>query len=37
MRLIAKLPTIAAMSYKSRGQPVMYPDNSLSYAATSCA
>jgi citrate synthase len=33
MRLIAKLPTIAAMSYrKSRGLPVMYPDNSLSYA-----
>ncbi|MCK6574319.1 citrate synthase [Myxococcota bacterium] len=33
MRLIAKLPTIAAMSYrKSRGLPIMYPDNSLSYA-----
>ena len=32
-RLIAKMPTIAAMSYKfSIGQPFMYPDNSLSYA-----
>jgi citrate synthase len=32
-RLIAKLPTIAAMAYrKSRGLPIMYPDNSLSYA-----
>ena len=31
-RLIAKLPTIAAMAYrKSRGLPIMYPDNSLSY------
>ncbi len=31
-RLIAKLPTIAALAYrKSRGQPVMYPDNHLSY------
>ena len=32
-RLIAKMPTIAAMSYKySVGQPFMYPDNSLDYA-----
>jgi citrate synthase len=32
-RLIAKMPTIAAMAYKySVGQPFMYPDNSLSYA-----
>ncbi len=32
-RLIAKMPTIAAMSYKfSIGQPFMYPDNSLTYA-----
>jgi len=31
-RLIAKLPTIAAYSYKkSIGQPLPYPDNSLSY------
>lgn len=32
-RLIAKLPTIAAMAYKySIGQPFMYPRNDLSYA-----
>lgn len=32
-RLIAKMPTIAAMSYKySIGQPFIYPDNNLSYA-----
>jgi len=32
-RLIAKIPTIAARSYKySIGQPHVYPDNSLSYA-----
>ncbi len=32
-RLIAKMPTIAAMAYKySIGQPFLYPDNSLSYA-----
>ena len=32
-RLIAKMPTLAAMSYKfSIGQPFMYPDNTLSYA-----
>jgi citrate synthase len=33
-RLIAKMPTIAAMSYKySIGQPFMYPDNTLDYAS----
>ena len=33
LRLIAKMPTLAAMSYKySIGQPFMYPDNSLGYA-----
>ena len=32
-RLIAKMPTIAAMAFKySHGQPFMYPQNSLSYA-----
>ncbi len=32
-RLLAKIPTIAAFSYKkSIGQPFVYPDNSLSYA-----
>jgi citrate synthase len=32
-RLIAKIPTIAAMAYKySVGQPVVYPKNSLDYA-----
>ena len=32
-RLLAKLPTIAAHAYKqSRGQPYIYPDNSLSYS-----
>lgn len=32
-RLIAKIPTIAARSYKySIGQPTVFPDNSLSYA-----
>jgi citrate synthase len=31
-RLIAKMPTIAAMAFKySVGQPFVYPDNSLSY------
>jgi citrate synthase len=31
-RLIAKMPTLAAMAYKySVGQPFVYPDNSLSY------
>ena len=33
-RLIAKMPTLAAMSFKySAGQPFMYPRNDLSYAA----
>lgn len=33
-RLLAKLPTIAAYSYKkSIGQPLPYPDNSLGYTA----
>src|SRR5206468_1047746 len=34
IRLIAKLPTLVAMSYKySIGQPFMYPRNDLSYSA----
>jgi len=34
IRLVAKLPTIAAMAYKySIGQPFQYPRNSLDYAA----
>ena len=33
MRLIAKIPTLAAMSYKyARGEPFVYPRNDLSYA-----
>jgi len=33
LRLIAKMPTIAAMAYKySMGEPMMYPRNNLSYA-----
>ncbi|MGY8842064.1 MAG: citrate synthase [Burkholderiales bacterium] len=33
-RLIAKIPTLAAMAYKySVGQPFVYPDNELSYSA----
>ena len=33
-RLLAKIPTIAAYSYKkSLGQPFVYPDNSLDYCA----
>jgi citrate synthase len=33
-RLIAKMPTLAAMSYKyALGQPFMYPRNDLDYAA----
>jgi len=33
-RMIAKMPTIAAMAYKySLGQPFMYPRNDLDYAA----
>jgi citrate synthase len=32
VRLMAKLPTIAAYAYKSAvGQPLLYPDNSLGY------
>src|SRR5690606_6102066 len=32
IRLLAKLPTIAAYAYKkSIGQPLLYPDNSLDY------
>jgi citrate synthase len=34
IKLIAKIPTLAAMSYKySVGQPMVYPDNSLDYSA----
>ncbi|MFC0243151.1 citrate synthase [Rhodopseudomonas telluris] len=34
IRMIAKVPTLAAMAYKySVGQPFIYPKNSLSYAA----
>ena len=34
IRLIAKMPTLAAMSYKySMGQPYIYPSNDMSYAA----
>lgn len=34
IRLIAKMPTLVAMSYKySIGQPFIYPKNSLSYTA----
>jgi len=33
IRLIAKMPTIAAMVYKySQGQPIIYPRNDLSYS-----
>ncbi len=32
-RMVAKIPTLAAMAYKySLGQPFVYPDNSLPYA-----
>ena len=32
-RLIAKIPTLAAMAYKtSHGLPIIYPRNDLSYA-----
>ena len=32
-RLIAKMPTLAAMAYKtSVGQPIIYPRNDLNYA-----
>jgi citrate synthase len=34
MRLIAKVPTLAAMAYKyTVGQPFVYPNNSLDYAS----
>ena len=34
LRLIAKVPTLAAMAYRfSMGLPFVYPDNSLSYGA----
>ena len=34
MRLIAKVPTLAAMAYKyTVGQPFVYPDNGLDYAS----
>ncbi len=34
IRLIAKMPTIAAMSYRySTGLPFMYPDNTLDYSS----
>ena len=34
IRMIAKLPTIAAMAYKySIGQPIVYPQNRLDYAS----
>ena len=33
IRLVAKMPTIAAISYKTAiGQPVVYPDHSLNFA-----
>lgn len=33
MRMISKMPTLAAIAYKtSKGQPVIYPRNDLSYA-----
>ena len=37
VRLLAKVPTIAAYAYrKSVGQPLLYPDNSLAWSRTSC-
>src|ERR1700750_3079110 len=34
IRLLAKMPTLAAFSYRhNRGMPYVYPDNDLSYAA----
>jgi len=36
-RLIAKMPTMASYCYKHfRGQPFMYPDNTLSYVENFC-
>ena len=38
LRMIAKVPTLAAMAYKySIGQPFVYPKNDLDYTRTSCA
>ncbi len=37
IRMIAKMPTLAAMAYKySIGQPFVYPKNDLDYTRTSC-
>ena len=37
IRLIAKVPTLAAWTYKyTVGQPFVYPRNDLTYAETSC-
>lgn len=36
-RLISKMPTLVAMTYKyNKGEPFMYPDNKLSYAENFC-
>ena len=36
-RLIAKMPTLAAISYKNNlGHPYMYPNNKLGYVGISC-
>jgi citrate synthase len=36
IRLVAKMPTLAAFAYRHhRGLPYVYPENELSYAATS--
>jgi citrate synthase len=38
IRLIAKMPTIAAYAYRhSLGQPFIYPDNDMSYPANFCS
>ena len=37
-RLIAKMPTIAAYAYRrTRGLPIIYPDNDLSFPANFCS
>jgi citrate synthase len=36
VRLLAKLPTIAAWAYKKLGQPFIYPRNTSGTRATSC-
>ena len=37
-RLIAKMPTIAAYAYRrSRGLPIIYPDNDMSFPANFCS